>query len=655
MIIQKIILNNFRQFKGRQEIEFSTDKIKNVTVVKGENGAGKTTLLEAFTWCFYRQITLPNKDKILNSSIENKMKIGDISEVSVEVKLRHSHGNYIVRRKNIFEKINSNELKRVGNEFEIIKKSKDGTLTKISNKDDINSILPEDLSTYFFFDGERIENLSKLDRKGKKDISKAVRNILGLDVLEKSDLHLGDVIKDLEEAYVENDSSKELNEKNRELNEKKNEENRYKNIIETIEDEIEITKEKLNNVEKLLKENEKSRSKQEKRENYELDIRKLKENIEALEDDIKNNNSDSLAEFIASKLLKITEGKINLKEISNKGIIGIDGAAIDHMINIGKCICGREIQKGTSCYEHLLEQKKYQPPASLGTIMVQYNEKLNDTKNKAEKFLRIFTDKYKQIEINKEKIDGLNVKIDEISNELINTEDIREIEENKNKLTVELNNLYEKLGENKSKLEESKSELKKLSKKLEELALGNGKNKIIVKRKRYCEALRETIDDYYQKKEQSIRKELSKKVSDIFDKLIETDHKIEINEDYTFRVIDVDGNDSTSQGQDILTSFAFIGGLIDLAKSKLKYIDTNEPYPLIMDAPFAKLSNSHRKNVATVLPNISEQFILFTVDSQYEGEIENNLKSKIDKEYELVMHVENIVSAEKENIQKLKL
>ena len=41
MLLKKIILDNFRPFKGKQEILFSTDINKNVTVIMGENGSGK--------------------------------------------------------------------------------------------------------------------------------------------------------------------------------------------------------------------------------------------------------------------------------------------------------------------------------------------------------------------------------------------------------------------------------------------------------------------------------------------------------------------------------------------------------------------------------------------------------------------------------------
>ena len=45
MIIQSIEMNNFRQYVGKQKIEFSTDKEKNVTVLIGVNTSGKTTII----------------------------------------------------------------------------------------------------------------------------------------------------------------------------------------------------------------------------------------------------------------------------------------------------------------------------------------------------------------------------------------------------------------------------------------------------------------------------------------------------------------------------------------------------------------------------------------------------------------------------------
>ena len=44
MLIKKLVLNNFRQFKGKQELSFSCDPEKNVTILLGDNTFGKTTI-----------------------------------------------------------------------------------------------------------------------------------------------------------------------------------------------------------------------------------------------------------------------------------------------------------------------------------------------------------------------------------------------------------------------------------------------------------------------------------------------------------------------------------------------------------------------------------------------------------------------------------
>ena len=45
MLIKSLRYKNFRQFKGENQIAFSCDPQKNVTIILGDNTFGKTTLL----------------------------------------------------------------------------------------------------------------------------------------------------------------------------------------------------------------------------------------------------------------------------------------------------------------------------------------------------------------------------------------------------------------------------------------------------------------------------------------------------------------------------------------------------------------------------------------------------------------------------------
>lgn len=103
MLIESITLHNFRQFKGKQRLEFSNDPQKNVTVLLGDNTFGKTTILQAFNWCLYGVADFPkdsNPDFLLNLEIANEFAgVQQKSEVYVELMLIHKDMEYIILRK----------------------------------------------------------------------------------------------------------------------------------------------------------------------------------------------------------------------------------------------------------------------------------------------------------------------------------------------------------------------------------------------------------------------------------------------------------------------------------------------------------------------------------------------------------------------------
>lgn len=640
MLIKSITLNNFRQYKGRQKIDFSINQTKNITVVKGENGSGKTTLLQAFLWCFYQKMDLPKTEKIYNADIFNSLNFREQIEVWVEVEFVHNKEEYTIRRESIFTKVDNKEAKRQGTIiFRAKKKMKNGKEKEISAKE-IESKIPEDLSTYFFFDGERIENISKSNNKGKKDISKAVKKILGMDVLSNASAHLNRVSKLFEKEYKD-DNTQGIKSINLELDKLRHDQEKFKKEILTTKNEIEIVQEKILDLNEKIKDNTSVAQLQKNREQLEKYIEQYENNIDQIFKDIQKNNRNGLPEFLCNKLMNLCNDKINLNSIEAKGIVGIDGSAIDHILECGQCICGNKITKDSEEYHALIKQKEYQPPASLGTIMSQFNERKNSTIEKSEEFFGVFNSKYIKIEEYKEKIENSKEDIEKISVKLKGSEDVRELEEKRNKLIASKYELDEQLINKTNSLNEINSLISTKETELSKLALTDKRNIVIEMRKRYTQELIKVIDKRYKDKEEKIQEDLNSRVSKLFCELIDTKHTIQLNDDYTFRVVDIDGEDSTSQGQDVITSFSFIGGLIEIAKEKHKELEENEPYPLIMDAPFAKLSKIHRKNVAKIIPNITEQFILFSVDSQYEGDIEENLKEKVGKQYELLMHNED--------------
>lgn len=132
---------------------------------------------------------------ILNRLVANKLLSGQSAKVSVELVLQHGENTYTITREQTYTKDGSGNIKGANTVFDILRRDKTGNTTAIKptlRETEIKSILPKELSKYFFFDGERIERMSKDISTHKKatDFADAVRSLLGLKGMEKAIQHL---------------------------------------------------------------------------------------------------------------------------------------------------------------------------------------------------------------------------------------------------------------------------------------------------------------------------------------------------------------------------------------------------------------------------------------------------------------------------------
>ena len=76
-------VDNFRQFFGENEINFSTDPDKKVTLVHAENTFGKTSLLNAILYTFHEELTpaLQDQHMIINKEAYADGKVKGYCEV----------------------------------------------------------------------------------------------------------------------------------------------------------------------------------------------------------------------------------------------------------------------------------------------------------------------------------------------------------------------------------------------------------------------------------------------------------------------------------------------------------------------------------------------------------------------------------------------
>lgn len=167
MLIKKINIKNFRQFKETAEFDFSTSD-NNVTLIIADNGAGKTTLAQAFLWCLYGETSFRSQN-LLSNSVMRELGLNQRSTVSVSMEIEQNGVTYKIRRKEEHEKKNKT-TKVVKQDFSVTYVGESGKtefMTKVQSDIFVKKLLPKELSTFFFFSGEKIESMSKEIEGGK--------------------------------------------------------------------------------------------------------------------------------------------------------------------------------------------------------------------------------------------------------------------------------------------------------------------------------------------------------------------------------------------------------------------------------------------------------------------------------------------------------
>jgi len=189
MKLEQLVVENFRQFKGRQEIVFSDHRDRNVTIVHAENGFGKTTLLKALLWALYGQGGLMGTDgkeedfeksgEIIHEGTVHRG--GDPGRIAASVKLtfKHDETRYVLTRRLTLAQQRHNP-----NDTELsLEAMRDGqTFMQDRPQQRIHAIVPPGIAPLLFFNGERINYLAMERNSGQ--VTGAIQQMLGLKLLQ---------------------------------------------------------------------------------------------------------------------------------------------------------------------------------------------------------------------------------------------------------------------------------------------------------------------------------------------------------------------------------------------------------------------------------------------------------------------------------------
>lgn len=633
MRLQSIELTNFRQFKD-EKIQFAIDKNQNVTLIMGDNGSGKTSLAQAFFWCFYG--TNSFQDKILlNRFVANNMIPNQKEMVCVRVYLEHKQEEYCVVRQQEYTKQYNDSLKPQNSILAISKKDKNGnrmwlgtgkteSLKNIELTNTINDIMPQDLSKYFFFDGEKIETLSKEISSGRKsnNFVEAVNSLTGLKATRNALNHLnpklkGSVIGKLEDEYI-GGSDRKIAELTEEIKRLKSEWQSADDDINSADEYIksnDLYIEELENKIKTYAEAENLQRTKTNRQN-ELEEHKWRK-YQSLSRIYDNLNRDNLFDrFICEWPVKEALVILSNSDISGKDIPKLHGDTIKYLLKQKQCICGTILEENSKEWKVLENLINYLPPESISTSIGNFIKRMKDKYQEKVYLLNDARSDFASILTLDEQISQCLEEIDEIDKKLNGKDVSREVNRLNQLISTTKNNTVQ-LRNNKSALEKRiggfSVSIQSKETERDTLAKKSSQNASIALAKKYAEALYDKFNVEYTAKEIKTKANLQAYINENFKKFFNGSITLQIDDNYAVKVSVNDKFNSleTSTVQGIAVIFAFLAAIIRIAKEN----SANETYPVVMDAPLSTLDNQRIKIVCDTLPQIADQVIIFIKDT----------------------------------------
>ncbi len=625
MIIKKLIMHNFGVYSSTNVLEFSSNK--PVALIGGMNGRGKTTILEAVLLSLYGSNSFAYTESKFNTygqylkSYVNKANGTLETYLEIEFSMDDSDKEvYNVRREWDGKGI------RVHEKISVKKNGEESAFLTENWPMFVENILPSALSSFFFFDGEKIAELAV--EETSEQMKESIKAMLGITVLDVLQSDVNKIIGRLCKANEENQDLKML-------------------------EELRAKKE---NAEQILSDADADI------ENQKLELEQLQQELEQLNSEYavkgggileqKNRLISQRAEYIASvsgcqeQLLDLVAAELPLALVSDLLIDIEREGKIAHEKKINTIAFERikeaygkfsfqseEISKFISFMQAETELDNAEETYSLSDMNLYQVETLNTygISQSVEKASSLI-----------EKRDTNQRKIDEIDNSLSVDIDDKALEKlfasikEKEREIIEKQIVIENLQRDRTSLHgnflSAESEFSKFAEKTLATLETVDTDKRTIK---YANMAIEIIKLYRIRVQERKTDVLAQTMTECYKRLANKKNlvnQIKMDAD-TLDLHYIDGNGEEiakkrlSAGEKQLMVISLLWALAICSKKKL---------PVIIDTPLSRLDSAHREAlIKTYFPNASEQTIILSTDSEIDERYYSMMKDSVGDEYTL--------------------
>ena len=635
MKFRKFTIDNYKSFQFPTEIFFpDSEDGKSIFLIGGMNGAGKTAIMEGIIFCLYG-----GKVEDVYKSINRKSLALGNANVSFELELEMDDASPLIVKRSW--SAGAVEAPRAKDLVERLVVVKDGKRVSVQNKqmwqDFIRATIPPGITQFFFFDGEKIQEIAADDHSEIR-LKSSLEAALGIEYINKLSSDL---------LYIKQEERKNFIDISDE-------------DLEFKESELKLQKSKLAKLNKdrdELKENLDAFKiqKEEATKRFQAYFNIAPETREAKKEQEKRRMQ------IANRLGQIeNEIRILCEKVLPFGLLGflfddireqiereretLQGEAIrENAAELAKKIV-RVVEEPEPIYkERLSYGKMVELEARIYKVLREGNSTKSDEKilNLSDRDAAKMLQKMDELEnsdifllqplIDEKK--ELTIELDKLELSLqggISTDSEREVFE---QLQSEIESCTTQIGRKTEQLRILEEDILALEKKIRELEIGveelylkHNTSKAKAGFINECDAIARLLNQFIvrmrknkihllQEKTFEMYKLLSSKSGLIKDITIE-------DKTYDICILDRNGREvkksGLSAGEKEVFAISLLWGLAQSSEMKL---------PIIIDTPLSRLDSTHRDNIVrNYFPNAGEQVIILSTDTEIDNDYYRILK-----------------------------
>jgi DNA sulfur modification protein DndD len=635
MKFRKLTIDNYKSFQFATEILFPVGEDgRSIFLIGGMNGAGKTAIMEAVNYCLYGA-----KADEIHRNINRREKAKGNANVEFELVMEMDDGAELVVKRSWTAGAVADPKPRDLTERLVV--VRDGKRVSVQNQeiwqDFIRAAIPPGITQFFFFDGEKIQEIAADDHSEVR-LKSSLEAALGIQYINRLATDLAYIKQEERKGFVEI-SDEDLEFKRSELKKEKSKLGRKHHDRDNLQGELQAFKEQLAEARRRFE-----AAFQAEPESREAMREQEKQRIQAanrlaqVESEIRSLCEKALPFALAGRLFDGIRRQIEAERES----ASVE-AIREHAAELAKRIV-RVVEEPEPIYrERLSGEKMVELERRIFRLLKEGDPKADATKilglsdrdaarvlNKMELLERsdIFLlhpllEEKRELEVLVRTIEGL-VGMSALS------ESERELFE---QLQAEMESCSTQIGRKSEQLRLVEEEILSLEKRISEIEIEIEKlyekhhvskekadfieecDAIVSVLNQFMVRLRKNKVHFLQEKTFEMYRLLSSRSGLIKDLTID-------DKTYEVRICDRNGHEikksGLSAGEKEVFAVSLLWGLAQTSQLKL---------PIIIDTPLSRLDSTHRDNIVNnYFPNAGEQVVILSTDTEIDTNYYRNLK-----------------------------